>query len=227
MTDAKQAVRQAGQILQNHDEIGKMPHVLKWWQAIKWREIPGQAAADAELDGDSILLYPRLAANPHGSEIVLREFGAFLYAQLPDADKRHWEKKHSLPTAQQIDAFNSKINTPDSKWTTYKNLTDSFSTAVDRLVVLNLSNALLANGVSFGSVRGIDVRSYGATSAYANLKRYHSLLPLTTAYADRLFNASYGAAFAALIVNDLKNVRESSVAAALRRLIIGLADRAR
>jgi hypothetical protein len=189
--------------------------------------MPGQAAADAELAGDTILLYPRLAGNPRGSEIVLREFGETLYQQLSDIDKRHWEKKHSLPTAQQIDAFNSKINASNQKVTTYKELVDTFSTAVDRLVALNLSNALLANGVSFGSVRGIDVRSYGATSAYANLKRYHSLLPLASAYADRLFNAYYGAAFAALIVNDLKNVRESSVAAALRRLISGLADRAR
>lgn len=229
MTSAKDIVREAGQRLKTH-EIGQMPHIQKLWKEVRWSEVSTASSASAELSSQGINLYPqRLLADPKAVETVLREFGTLVFRGMSVADKKHWEKKHSLPTPEQIDAFSTRINSQEVQThvRTYSELVDTFNTAVDRLVALNLANALLANGVKFSTSKGVDIKTYGATTDYASGRRYHSLVPLVSAYADRLVNASYGAAFADYIVNDLKSVRESSTAEALRHMVKSLAERSR
>ena len=50
----------------------------------------------------------------------------------------------AAPTADQVAAVQTKL--ASESFETYRELTDSFKTAADRLVCLNLCNALLANG---------------------------------------------------------------------------------
>jgi hypothetical protein len=104
---------------------------------------------------------------------------------------------------------------------------ETFNTAMDRLVCLNVSNALLANGVGFPSSQGIDIKVYGATSEYSCGKKYHSLIPFTSAYAPREVHNCYGCAFAEMIVNKMRSIRESSTAKALEALVREIAEAAK
>jgi len=91
--------------------------------------------------------------------------------------------------------------------------------SVERLVYINIVNALLANNISYGDSEGVDIKSWGPTAEYCNRKKYHSLIPLVSAYAPAEVGADFGVALAALVMNGLKEVRDKSVAYALRGII--------
>ena len=228
MPNAKQVVKVAGERLMESD-LGQMAHVRRLWQGMRWFEMDVNATQGADLTDDGIILYPRRLHDEDAYDYVLRAFGLAVFLKLDDKERRHWHKKHSLPVKDQVDAFNGRINDVHAHGTlrNYKDVVNTFDTAVDRLVAINLSNALQANGVPFSQSMGVNVYTYGPTQEYANRRRFHSLTPLLSAYADQLFCSSYGAAMADLVLHDLNCVRESSTQGAVRGLITGLAERAR
>jgi len=228
MPNAKQIVKAAGERLME-SELGKMAHIRRLWESMAWFEMAVSATNGAQLTDDGIILFPSRLQDDDASDYVLRAFGLAIFVKLDDSEQEHWRKKHSLPTKDQIDAFNGRINDPHAHSTlrSYGEVVQTFKTAVDRLVAINLANALTKNGVPFSQSQGINVYTYGPTLEYANRKRYHSLIPLVSAYSDNLFSVSYGAAMADLVLHDLNCVRESSTQGAVRGLITGLAERAR
>jgi len=228
MPTAKQVVNVAGEHLLK-SPLGKMAHVNRLWQDMQWIEMDVNSTIGADLTDNGIVLYPRRLHDEDAYDYVLRAFGLAIFYKLDAKEQNHWNKKHSLPVEAQVSAFNGRINDKHAHATlsTYGEVVQTFETAVDRLVALNLSNALLANGVPFRQSMGVDVYTYGATTDYANRKRYHSLIPLVSAYADAQVGDCYGVALADLVMHDLNCVRESSTQKALRSMIIGLADRSR
>jgi hypothetical protein len=98
---------------------------------------------------------------------------------------------------------------------------------MDRLVALNITNALLANGVGYSSSNGVNIRTWGATEEYCNRKRFHSIIPLVSAYSTRDVLNCYGCAFGEMLVNKLLTVQESSTAAALEAIIRSIAELAK
>lgn len=207
-------------------DIGKFPHILGAWRDVHWNESDDQgASADAQVnltDPNSINLFPALLKRPEAVQTgaILREFGISLYRQASSDAQSKWTFKLCLPDKGQVDAVQGKLLS--DKFETYRELTETFKTAMDRLVCLNVCNALLANGVPRGQSRNVNIFQWGATAEYANLNRFHSIKPLVFAYTDRQVAECPGRALAEMIVNEMKQVRESSVGAALQKVVVEL-----
>lgn len=196
-------------------------HILRTWEGIIWSKTGDQrVATDAEVarDGSNrINLYPSLADKPRkfAAYILLREFGHLLYGKANDAAKRRWNNKFGLPSSAQIDAVQGKL-TPIFK--SYRDLVESFNTAMDRYVALNIANALIANGVPYSQSQNIQLKQWGPTQEYCNRRRYHVLIPLVSAYASKEIFEDFGAAFADWVCG-MNGITESTVAEATHEII--------
>lgn len=200
--------------------VGKQPHIQAAWSSIIWNPCQPLGTATFQSGNPSVInVFPCASKLPAAkqTEAMIREFGINLFQKAGPDLKRVWELKLCLPELAQIEAVRAKLGSPD--FATYKELTESFQTAADRLVCLNLCNALLASHVPRGQARQVDILTWSSTADYAGLKRTHSLRPLITAYATREIASCPGCALAELATNQLRSVRETSVAKAFQRII--------
>ena len=157
-------------------------------------------------------------------ELVLREFGKLILLRAGDNGRSIWEKKLDVPTTQDIELAAAKLSDPAvrSKSRSYADVLERYPQqghSVERLVYVNVANALLANNISFADSQGVSIKTWGPTAEYCARKKYHSLIPLVSAYSPPDIYADFGAALAALVVDNLKDVRDHSVAFALRGII--------
>lgn len=218
-TDYSQAIAAAGAALKD-SPLGQMPHILAAWHAVKWNE--GNSSGDAQVsysDPESISLSNGLLQKDEQEQTaaLLREFGIGLM-QGQGKFKNVWEDKLCLPDSEQIDAVQRKLQSEE--FDTYRELVESFKTALDRLVALNCCNALLANSVPRAQSRNVNILQWGSTADYANLRRYHSIKPLIYAYTEREIAECPGRALAELIIHNLGHVRESTVSKAFHGVIV-------
>jgi hypothetical protein len=233
MQTFKQIVKSASGLLLAHP-VGQQVHVKNLWNKIEFQvnnERKTENDASLSPSKDLIALYPALLDREpaQADSIVLREFGLLLLRKAGAHCQERWEKKLALPKESQISAVQQRLQDAAIRAAnkTYREVVETFNTAMDRLVCLNVSNALLANGVQFPSSTGIDIKVWGPTSEYSCGKRYHSLIPYTSAYAPREVHNCYGCAFAEMIVNKMRSIRESSTAKALEALIREIAEQAK
>jgi hypothetical protein len=196
-------------------------HLLRAWQDVRWVKCADQKiAADAEVARDGsgrISLYPSLAqkSRKYAVYVLLREFGHLLYGKASDPVKRRWMYKLALPSSGQVDAVQGKLN---PTFTSYRDMVESFTTALDRYVALNIANALIANGVPYAQSQNVKLKEWGPTQEYCNRRRYHVLIPLVSAYASKEIFEDFGAAFADW-VTGMCGITESSVADATHEII--------
>jgi hypothetical protein len=230
MQTYRQIIGSAGSRLLNHP-VGELPHVKHYWnQGVTWKPVDtnGQTDAQASDSADEVVLYPVLQAKEpsQADYAVLREFGILLLRKAGANGKERWEKKLCLPMDDQIDAVQGKLD-QRCAYKSYEELVTSFSTALDRLVALNITNALLANGVGYSNSNGVKLKTWGATEEYCTRKRFHSIIPLVSAYSTRDVLNCYGCAFAEMLVNKLLTVRESSTSKALEAIVRSIAELAK
>jgi len=226
MRTYRQIVKEATTALKNH-KFGTNAKVLNLWNEVEWQEIPkADGKRDAELSPSAhlIALYPALLQSPKAVSSVLREFGLLIQRTGGDRAALIWDKKLDLPTPEQAKTVAQKLEDPEirNRCKTYEHVKDTYpetGSAVDRLVFINVANALLANNVPFRDSQGVDVFKWGPASQYLAFKKYHYLTPLTSAYCPPEVNRCFGCAFAEMVLTDLKCCRDSSVAAAMRRII--------
>lgn len=182
--------------------------------------------------GDAVIhLYPVLEKQAVAPVKVLREFGKFILLRAGERGAAIWKSKLDVPTETQVATVKEKLADPELRKTcrTYKDVLDTYPDkggSVDRLVFINIMNALLANNIAFSDSVGVDIMAWGPTSEYCNLKKYHSLIPLVSAYAPADVYNDYGVALAAMLTDKLANVRDSSVAYALRGIVQRIAKMA-
>lgn len=170
-------------------------------------------------DGKAIIYtYPVLAkyTQDYRAFCVLREFGDFLLTKAPEEMDLQWRQKLTLPTTEQINAFQQRLN---DGFKSYAEVVESLKSPVDRLVASHLANAMMANGQAFAGATNVDLRQWGPTSEFATMKRYYSLTPLTSAYCPREIHKDFGSAFASCVVYDLKTVQHTTVKEGLREII--------
>lgn len=217
-------IQRAGEAI-TQSELGRAPHVLEAWRTMQWRELPhaGEDAAVNEKDLGTVNLFSGLSRKQGDDQVaaVVREFGLSLYRRYATAEvKQRWEHKLVLPQASQIDAVQAKL--ADPQYDTYKAIMESFKSLMDRYVSLNLTNALLANNVSRTGALNVDLKRWGSTLEYANIRRVHSLKPFVYAYGPRGTAECPGCGLAELVVYRMKHITESSLAEAFTRLIQGV-----
>lgn len=223
----KQIVKQSQDVI----EKSELAELLKpLWGLIEWQGHQDSPDAGAALDrqgGAAIHLYTGLESEGEplaAVKSVLREFGLFVLARAAQRGAEIWAKKLDTPTTDQINTARSTLENPDLRKTchTYADALDHYPSkghSVDRLVYINLVNALLANNIDFKDSVGVDITTWGPTTAYAKKQRYHSLIPLVSAYAPAAVYNDYGHALAAMLTDNLGSVLDSSVAFALRGII--------
>jgi len=201
--------------------VSSLTHVQRMWSEVTWNKMDDQrVATDAEVARDGsqrVMLYPSLLQKSKqlGCYMLIREFGHLVYAKAPESLKRRWTHKLCLPSSTQIDAVQRKL-TPEFK--SYRSMVESFKTAMDRYVALNLANALIAKGVPYGQVQNVNLRQWGATQEYANRRRYHVLIPLVSAYSSKDIFEDFGSALADWLCGT-NGITESSVAEATHGII--------
>ena len=224
MPTFKQIVKSVGAILLNHP-IGQVPSIKAFWKNCEFKIMNEQGQGHAALEPyeNAILLYPSLETLPQAQAEaeILRQFGMYLVRQGRAAAEKRWAKKYSYPTEEQIEAVQRKLDDPTLRQNvqSYEALMNTFKGAVDRLICLNLTNALLANGVAFRNSLGVKLKEWGPTSEYAKLEKPHSLIPLVSAYAPKEVVDDYGAAFAELVLNKMMAVKESTTRKAFEEMI--------
>ena len=233
MQTFKQIVKSASGLLLAHP-VGQEAHVKNLWNKVEFQvnsERKTENDASLHPSKDLIALYPALLDKTpaQADSIVLREFGKLLLRKAGGHCQERWEKKLTLPKESQIAAVQGRLQDAAIRAAnrTYREVVETFTTAMDRLVALNVSNALLANGVGYPSSQGIDIKVWGPTAEYSSGKKYHSIIPFTSAYAPREVHDCYGCAFAEMIINKMRSIRESSTAKALESLIREIAEQAK
>ena len=224
MPKIKAIIQQCGKTIEDSDFRDLL---LPLWRLIEWQEHTDNLATGVELDraGNAVIhLYPALEHMPDAVSKVLRVFGSFVLLRAGERGAALWKNKLDAPTEEQVKLAKDKLADPAlrARCRAYKDVLDTYPTtghSVDRLVFINLTNALLANNIVYGDSVGVDIMEWGPTSAYAKRERYHCLTPLVSAYSPADILADYGAALTGMMLNRLGAVRDSSVAYALRGII--------
>lgn len=231
MATLKDVIRETGEIIAQHE---LWPELDSLWRAIQWAEHPGNEGDGVALtpaNEPKIYLFPNLTQNPRAGESVLREFGAFILRRGGERAENIWEKKLCVPEDSQITEFADKLADESLRKTchSYDDVIQTYPSkgnSVTRLVAIHLANALIANNIPYTDSVGVDIRKWGPTVEFANLKKYYSLVPLTSAYCPKTIHEDFGVAFAELIVNGLNKVQDKSVAYALKGIIRNVLKRA-
>lgn len=224
MPTFKQIVKSTGAILLNHP-IGQVPTIKAMWKDCEFKVMNEQGQGNAALEPyeNAILLYPSLETLPQAQaeSEILKQFGHYLVRAGRAAAEAVWKKKSHRPSEEQISAVQKKLDDPVLRQNvqSYEALMNTFKGAVDRLVCLNLTNALLANGVAFRNSLGVKLKEWGPTAEYAKLEKPHSLIPLVTAYSPKEIVDDYGAAFAEMVLNKMMAVKESTTKKAFEEVI--------
>lgn len=233
MKSYRQLVRETSQALKNH-EFSSKPKLLHLWNSVEWQEMSKpDGTRDAQLGQSQtpvIRLYPGLLQGSKAQTGILREFGLLILSKGGDRSRVLWDNKLDLPTPEQIETVRQKLQDPEIRrmCKTYEQVKDSYpetGSAVDRLVFINVANALLANNIPFKDSQGVDIMKWGPSVEYAHQKKYHSLIPLVSAYCPHDVYSCFGCAFAEMVLSDLKCCRESTVAEGLRRIIRNVVSR--
>ena len=220
--DFKDAIEATSRTIK-HSELGRLTSFIRAWNDLGWNQVgqsTGQDASVNEHDFRTINLFPDLGQrNSAGQQAaIIREFGISLYRRYADdRTKRRWELKLSLPESAQVDDVQAKLKDPNFK--TYKQIMKSGKNLMDRYVSLNLTNALLAHSVKRSDAFNVDLRQWGSTLEYANIRKMHSLKPYVTAYGPRDVAECPGKALAEKLVYQMKHISESSLAAVYGRII--------
>jgi len=158
--------------------------------------------------------------NDKAKNAAIREFGRFIFSQAHESLQRRWVYKFAVPALNHVKKFQDCLSATGYK--TYREIVESSNDPVERLVFLNLANGLLANNFVLADSHNVNVITCPATEAYANCRKYHTLIPLTTAYASREINEDFGVAFVEC-TNGFKNVTHSSVARELKLIVLDVA----
>lgn len=211
--------------------ITSQSHVKAHWRNVEVRCIGKDwdtETARLYIEGDKPVIYTYPVINSFTPEYqafcIIREFGDFLLSKAPDEMEVEWRQKLILPTTEQIDAFQQRLN---QGFDSYQAVVDSLKSPVDRLVALHMANAMMYNGQAFAGASNVNVREWGPTKEFASQTRYFSIVPLTSAYCPREIHKDFGTAFASCVVYDLKTVLHSDVKNAIVSLISRIVESAR
>lgn len=225
MATYKEIVRKAGEAI-NQCELADL--LNKTWKVIEFTaHEEARAGSDVALcaSGDTCIhLYPFLRDLEKPETPLLAEFGKLLLLRSGENGQSIWDKKLDTPTQDAIDLAAKTLADPAvrAKCQEYKDVLDQYPQkghSVERLVYINIVNALLANNISFGDSVGVDIKTWGPTTEYCNRRKYHSLVPLVSAYSPADIFQDFGAALAALVQGNFTSIRDRSVAYALRGIV--------
>ena len=216
-------IEDAGHLLKK-SELGHLNSIVRAWNGVEWKEVPHAQglAAPHDKERNTINLFGGLAKANHIEQLeaVVGAFGVLVFTRMaPEPAQKRWEWKLTLPEAHQVDQVQEKLKDGNS-FKSYRSIMESFDRLMDRYVSLNLTNALAAVGIKRQQAININLRQWGNTLGYANIRKFHSLRPYVTAYGPREAAECPGQALAEKLVYNMRHVTESSLAESFGRLIV-------
>ena len=193
------------------------------WKSVDWVESKHQTvdsvAELAKQEGNpTIIVYPMAQVAIEPERAILKAFGRALYASFGQRSKARWKDKLVLAKESQIDDYQERLK----KAASYKELVESYPTAVDRLVAIHLSNALLANNVPISEAQNLDVRTWSSTEKFACLETPYSLTPLSSVYCRYEVDKNFADAFADYALTKFDKIYETSVKQRMECLLLDL-----
>jgi hypothetical protein len=130
--------------------------------------------------------------------------------------KLRWAKKLIVPQRNVIDRVDQKLRLGIAG---YHGLISDFTQASEKLQVIHICNALIANSIKPSETKNIDIFTYPATADFCKGLRPFSLTPLISAYVGTGALGQYDIAFAKYMIQGGKfNATETSVESELVRL---------
>jgi len=189
------------------EEKGLFQSVASQWNEVEFIEKQAQVArvhTEFSTDPDKIFLYPSLKTIPVREALfeIFKSFGCLLSKSFDKKKSQIWEQRLALPDDSHIGSFQDRLRSlpanplpppaDANEYSEYKYVVQQSKDPVERLIHIHLSNALIKNNVAPRDP--VDVRKWPATEAFAQRKRYYSLLPLTGAYCPQI--DCFGKAFA-------------------------------
>jgi len=135
-------------------------------------------------EGDSahIQLFKNFSGSSRAVQDLLDTYGELILMTSGNAGGEIWRRKLVLADPEVSAQFNEKLKS--GKFSSFRSLVESFNGAIERLVAVHISNALLHCKVSFGDAKNMDVTVWPQTEGLANGKIPFSLTPLLGAYCD-------------------------------------------
>jgi hypothetical protein len=213
-------------------QLAGAPHIQSHWKSVEFRNLKKDWDTETtrlfiqENGKPIIFLYPVLDTYKleFQAMCVLRAFGEFILTKAGEDSQTEWAQKLVLPTVDQVSAFQQRLN---EGFNSYREVVESLKTPVDRLVATHLANSLMSNGQAHAGACNVDIRKWGPTQEFANLRRFYSLAPLTSAYCPEKIHKNFGDAFASCVVDDLGTVLHTAVAETMKQLIERVLNSAR
>lgn len=150
---------------------------------------------------DSIIIFNASSNSPGSDRELLEVIGELIYSKAGQVGQDVWSKKLVFSNSEVGKIFNDKLQS--GAFSTFRSLVESIPTPVLRLEALHVANALIANGVSMGDAKNLDVTKWPAVEGLVNGTVPYPLLPLVSAYFDPSVWSSFPKAFAAYVKGEL------------------------
>jgi hypothetical protein len=169
-------------------------------------------------NGDVVNVYPlAFSAGDRIDEAVYMGFAQRHWAlNMGTESKLRWAKKLVVPERNVIDRVDQKLRLGIVG---YHNLIADFTQASEKLQVIHICNALIANSIKPAETKNIDIFTYPATADFCKGLKPYSLVPLVSAYLGTGALGQYDTGFAKYLMQGGKfNAAETSVESQLVRL---------
>jgi hypothetical protein len=200
--------------------LSRLPGQLRdFARTLDVREVNRQLvdAHVSDVDG-KILLYPslrRLDRTVRDEELLTVFLTRYCGTMMSEALRERWEKKLCTPTRDHANAAVVLVRTCHARGMTYAQVLKTQSGAVNRLVTLNLMNALIYHGIKPADAAQHDVINLPCAADYLAGRRYHSLTPLVGAYCPDIIGRCLGRTAAKLFIHGHVPSSESTLRDAL------------
>jgi hypothetical protein len=132
--------------------------------------------------GSHIQLFKNFQGSSRAVQDLLDTYGELILLTSGEVGSIIWKRKLVLADSEVACQFNEKLKS--GNFSSFKSLVESFTGAVERLIAIHISNALIHYRVSFGGTKNIDVTIWPQTEGLANGTQPYSIIPLLGAYCD-------------------------------------------
>ena len=193
------------------------------WSTVK-KKLKASGITVPDVDDAKLAAYSREGMSKDPVENLAYGYGLDLCDKFDPATKQRWEFKLVVPKDEDITAAQEALT---AETVGYEAAVNRIGGPVSRLVAIHLFNALIQNRVSFADAKGLKLKEWGSTSAFATLKSPFSLVPLSYAYGPRTLNESFAVALASLAVDDLSRITHSQVKERFKDLVVHIVNDAR
>ena len=146
---------------------------------------------------DIISIYPLVpTANGRLDKVLFAAFGRRYFERyLSSAGRTQWSKKLVYPDRAVIDHLQDLFK--DSPRSAMKHYLRDFRSATEKLVVIHILNALIANSIKPNRLKTLDLRTLPCTAKFVNGSSPFSMKPLLSAYVGKQWGLDrYEVAFA-------------------------------